>query len=318
MVLDKIAISIIKEKCKNKLTKNQHGARENRNVNTAKIELLLQAKAEGLNKALLLDLEKAFDTVKRDKLEEQLKIFCENDEILYNMLKHILIIYQNINYDICGTLIEPSTGIPQGSFFGPILFLIYINETIKQANTTFQNVAIELFVDDIIIMSNDISSRQIAYDFNIKINELISHLFVFSFIPISELEQDIIIDKYTNVILDAKSTVKFLGQNINQRGEGSSIISLNDIMRIKIIIHENTENLSLRARIKIYSIYIRSRFQHLLSLIAFSGKLEETWQNIRKSIFTDILNLNTLPRECGTLLGLSFYNIIIKQISRRK
>ena len=173
MVLDKVAISIIKEKCKNKLTKNQHGARENHNVNTAKIELLLQAKAEGLNKALLLDLEKAFDTVKRDKLEEQLKIFCENDEILYNMLKHILIIYQNINYDICGTLIEPSTGIPQGSVFGPTLFLIYINETIKQANTTLQNVAIEVFVDDIIIMSNDISSLQIAYDFfNIKINEL--------------------------------------------------------------------------------------------------------------------------------------------------
>ena len=85
-------------------------------------------------------------------------------------------------------------------------------------------------------------------------------------------------------------------------------------MRIKNIIHDNIKNLSLRARIKIYTIYIRSRFQHLLPLIAFSGKLEETWRNIRKSIFTDILNLNTLPRESGTLLGLSFYNIIIKPI----
>ena len=44
MVLDKIEITIIKEKCKNKLTKNQYDARENHNVSTAKIELLLQVK----------------------------------------------------------------------------------------------------------------------------------------------------------------------------------------------------------------------------------------------------------------------------------
>ena len=102
---------------------------------------------------------------------------------------------------------------------------------------------------------------------------------------LSEMEQDIIIDKHTKVILNAKSTAKYLGQNINQRGEAASIISLNDLKRIKNIIHDNTKNLSLRARIKIYMIYIRSRFQHLLPLIAFSGKLEETWRNIRKSIY---------------------------------
>ena len=313
MVLDKIEITIIKEKCKNKLTKNQYDARENHNVSTAKIELLLQAKAERLNKALLLDLQKAFDTVKRDELDVQLKIFCENDQILYNMLKHILIIYQSINYDICGTLIEPSTGIPQGSVFGPTLFLIYINETIRQANRTLQNVAIEVFVDDCIIMSNDNSSLQITYDFfNYKINELGMKLNTNKCEVLSEMEQDIIIDKHTKVILNAKSTAKYLGQNINQRGEAASITSLNDKMRKKSIIHDNTKNLSLRARIKIYLIYIRSIFQYLLPLIAFTGKLEETWRNIRKSIFTDILN--ALSRESGTLLGLSFYNIIIKPI----
>ena len=51
---------------------------------------------------------------------------------------------------------------------------------------------------------------------------------------------------------------------------------------------------------------------HLLPLIAYSGQLESTWLNIRKGIFLDILSINTLPKESGTLMGLSFYNIIIK------
>ena len=67
--------------CKNIFAPNQQGERQNHNINTAKIELLMQAKAEGQNKALLLDLEKAFDYENREKLEKQIDIFCVKTEI---------------------------------------------------------------------------------------------------------------------------------------------------------------------------------------------------------------------------------------------
>ena len=44
-----------------------------------------------------------------------------------------------------------------------------------------------------------------------------------------------------------------------------------------------------------------------------SGELEKTWTNIRKTIFRDFIDFSTLPKESGVILGLSFYNIIIKQ-----
>jgi len=67
-----------------------------------------------------------------------------------------------------------------------------------------------------------------------------------------------------------------------------------------------------RARIKIYTIYIKNKFTHLIPLIAISDKLQESWTNIRKNLFTDALLANTLPREASALKGISFFYIIIK------
>lgn len=165
MIIDKIAIPSIREMCQIRFAPNQHGARQNHNINTAKIELLMQAKAEGLNKALLLEVEKAFDCVNREKLEQQIDIFCEKNQTLNIMLKYVLNIYIHINYNICGALIEPTTGIPQGSIFGPTLPLIYINNTTKKANQLSENVTTEASADDTTITSNDINRPQKAYDF---------------------------------------------------------------------------------------------------------------------------------------------------------
>ena len=45
-----------------------------------------------------------------------------------------------------------------------------------------------------------------------------------------------------------------------------------------------------------------------------SGHLETTWNNIRKTIFRDVIDFSTFPKEANVILGLSFYSIIIKPL----
>ena len=45
-----------------------------------------------------------------------------------------------------------------------------------------------------------------------------------------------------------------------------------------------------------------------------SGQLEATWNNIRKTIFRDVIDFSTFLKETSVILGLSFYSIIIKPL----
>ena len=49
-------------------------------------------------------------------------------------------------------------------------------------------------------------------------------------------------------------------------------------------------------------------------MIAISGNIEKTWTEIRKTIFNELLKRSTQPRESATLLGCSYYSIIIKPL----
>ena len=85
---------------------------------------------------LFLDMNKAFDSVKRNLLLEDLKQVVSSDEL------HILsLLIQDVNIRVrngseLGSKFETNLGIPQGDCLSPILFTFFLVNSLKEQNET--------------------------------------------------------------------------------------------------------------------------------------------------------------------------------------
>ena len=311
MTLDKITILYASPKADTFLSKYQHGGRSNYSTNTAKLNLIYAAKTKGFKYSLLLDLSKAFDKVNREKLKTIITQIPNQQ--LSQLLIYVLEIYQKIDIEIEGETIKATRGIPQGSAYGPLLFTLYINKILKDMEEKSNKITIQAFMDDIIISSKDLSILEQAlshiHQEILKINMNLNKCEL-----LSDDDNDQITDQITGKTLHAQQTANYLGQTIDANGKTMNIINTYDFGSISKIIKNTINHTTQRAKIKLFSIYIKSKFTHLIPMMKLTGNLEKTWKNIRTTIFNDILDRKTLPRESGTLLGISFYSIIIKPI----
>ena len=114
---------------------------------------------------------------------------------------------------------------------------------------------------------------------------------------------------FNNKLL-SKCDARYLGQIINNIGEARENTIIKKLGTIGTTLNIAAKNLSKKDRIKVFKKYMKSKINHLLPLISLNGNLEKIWKEIRRTIFYNILFQDTLPKESGTLMGISYYIIV--------
>ena len=111
--------------------------------------------------ALFLDFEKAFDKVNHHvllaklwKLEIRGKLFSVIQSYLSNRKQFAVV------DGVCSSTLEKTSGVPQGSLLGPLLFIIFINDIPASVENGFTS----LFADDVEISYINSSATDIQLD----------------------------------------------------------------------------------------------------------------------------------------------------------
>ena len=156
-----------------KLTNLQHGFLRNRSTATqlltvfSKINNILDTGNQA--DVVYFDLSKAFDSVPHKFLIHKLKSFGFHGNLLAWLSNYLSNRFQRVSFNGSASEWLPVTsGVPQGSILGPLLFLIYINDlpTVLSPNTLCA-----IFADDTKIYRN-IESHQDHLILQLDINKV--------------------------------------------------------------------------------------------------------------------------------------------------
>ena len=133
------------------LTENQHGFRHHRSCETQLlifVDELLRSMSEGKQiDAVIMDFSKAFDMVPHNSLLFKLSGYGIQDKTLDWIKSFLSDRSQRVVVE--GEQSDPApvtSGVPQGSVLGPILFLVFINDLPKCVGSSCR-----LFADDTIV-----------------------------------------------------------------------------------------------------------------------------------------------------------------------
>lgn len=234
-LLGKIYEKVIKKRLVSFVTstggfdKQQFGFQEKSNTEAAIINTL-ETITENLDKghyvcAIFVDLKKAFDTVNHKlllKFLEEIGIRGKANKILESYLTNRTVNTKNGNKISSARTV--TTGVPQGSVLGPILYLIYI-QNIQQAELEAKYT---VFADDTILLYNGRTKQELESTINrdlvkfqdwlcgnrLTINTTKTEYIIFKQKNKQEIELNI---RLHNAILKRAQKAKYLGTIIDEK-----------------------------------------------------------------------------------------------------
>ena len=178
--------------------------------------------------AVYIDFRKAFDPVSHSTLIKKLKTFKLSAPLVKILENYLANRQQHTQINnTTSTLKSVPFGVPQGSVLGPTLFIMYINDVVKE----IKNCSIYLYADDMVIytpLEGENSLVNLQHDLDrvllwcnknkltININKTKAQLFPRnSNIDVNEIIQNNQI-KINNVPLHYKHHFRYLGIELNQ------------------------------------------------------------------------------------------------------
>ncbi len=130
----------------------QHGFRKNRSCESQLLQLVRDL-AQGINSSgqtdmAILDFSKAFDVVPHRRLLYKLQWYRIGGNANAWIKSFLSNRHQRVVVDgVSSSEVPVTSGVPQGSVLGPVLFLVYINDL----PDCIQNSTVKLFADDCIL-----------------------------------------------------------------------------------------------------------------------------------------------------------------------
>ena len=240
---------------------------------------------------LLLDMSKAFDTVRRNDLFTILEDILEVDELhMMKILVEDVILRVKIG-KTTGEAIKTNIGIPQGDCLSPILFILYLSEALKPTRTVAKPPN---FDSTKILMIDQKYSDDVSWITNHDDTVLQLRKEVPSILKEKNLQ--------TNVGKTEQHEVKRNGSNSWKKCKylGSLLDTEHDISRRKILATTaynqlkqifESKKVQIPTKVRLLKSHIESIFLYNSELWTLTKKLENTINVFQRNLLRKVLNI---------------------------